>query len=325
MTDQRPLRVHFLYLTDTVASERLYSSELRAALSQQGVRFVDDWRAADVVHLFEVNVLTADALSAFRFPTLVRIIRSDTPLVVSTDDLYFTGDPSLTARPRLYPVNHHLQRWLFRRCDAVVAISESVRSRLAPLLPSTPVHVVHHGVAGRYFAETQLAEEPYVLHVSLASKRKNPDAVAAVAEQFDGRVVVAGGGWDEHVDADRPGVEIPGYVPEEELPGLYAAASVFYFPTRHEGFGLPLLEAMAARTAVVSTDVYSVPEVTGGAAVLHPPDDIDAHLDSIRALVDDDGRRRELGQCGRERAQEFTWEQTATETAAVYEAVLNGS
>lgn len=312
-------------LTDTVASEHMYGRRLRDAMADRSVEFVDDWRDADVAHLFEVNFFTRAALTAMRFPELYRLLRSDVPVVVSTDDLYFTGDPSLTSRPALYRVNNRAQRWLLARCDAVIAISESVREAIAPAVPDTDVHVVHHGVDERYYAAPDEASDPFVLHVSLASPRKNPPAIAEVAERLDARFVVAGGGWDEEIpeSARGDGVEVPGYVPTDELLDHYGRAGAFYFPTLHEGFGLPVLEAMAARTAVVSSDVYSVPEVAGDAAVLHDPGDVDTHLASLRELLDDHERRERLAATARERSRAFTWAESAAETESVYRSVVD--
>jgi len=318
-----PLCVNFFTLTPGGGSEHIYLAELRDALTDRNVEPVDDWREADVVHLFEVNALTGETIRAFEFPTLLRIIRSDTPLVVSTDDLYFSGDPQLTVHPRLYPLNHRLQRALFEQADAIIALSESVRGRLAEHVTNTPIHVVHHGVDDAYRDAYTEPDEPFVLHVSLAAPRKNPEAVVEVARRLDSRMVVAGSGWDERILDDAENVALPGFVPEAELIDLYHRAPVFYFPTRHEGFGLPVLEAMAASTAVVTSDVYSVPEVAGGAASLHDPHDIDAHVDAIERLLADTEERRTLADRAFERAQEFTWEESAVETIDVYRGVLS--
>jgi glycosyltransferase involved in cell wall biosynthesis len=319
MTDS--LRVKFFTLTPGGGSEHIYLDALRDALTDQGVEPVEDWREADVVHLFEVNALTGDTLRAFEFPTLLRILRSDTPLVISTDDLYFSGDPDLTVHPRLYPLNHRLQRALFERADAIIAISRSVEQRLATHVTNTAIHVVHHGVDDAYRDAYTDPAEPFVLHVSLAAPRKNPEAVAEVARRLDGRMVVAGGGWDERLPDDA---ETPGFVPEGDLIDLYHRAPVFYFPTRHEGFGLPVLEAMAASTAVVSSDVYSVPEVAGDAAVLEDPEDVDAHVAALERLLDNESERRRLAERAHDRAGGFTWAEAARGTRTVYRRALGG-
>ncbi|MUV88591.1 glycosyltransferase [Halapricum sp. CBA1109] len=319
-----PLSVYFFTLTDTTASEHMYMSSLRDALVERGVTPVDDWREADIVHLFEVNFYSRAALSEFEYPKLLRILRSDVPVVVSTDDLFFLDRPELTARPRLYPVNNYTQRWLFDQCDHIIAISGSVADALRAEFPAEKISVIHHGVDDRYRddGDDSGEETPFMLHVSLAAKRKNPAAIAEVAQRVDHRFVIAGSGWDEHVPSTpaTENVEIAGYVPEEELVDLYKRAAIFYFPTLHEGFGLPVLEAMAAGCAVVTSDVYSVPEVAGDAAVRCDPTDVDAHVEAIEQLFGSD-RRRELAADARDRASEFRWEQSAEETERVYSRV----
>lgn len=320
-----PLRVYPLTLTHRGrASEHVYAGELGERLRCRGVRLVDDPGTADVVHLFEVNAFTRESLRAFRYPAVLRLLYGPTPVVVSTDDLYFTGRPALTERPTLYPLNHRVQRWLFERVDAVVAISESVRENIGAHV-STQIDVVHHGVDERYRVGPGGPDpDPFVLHVSLASRRKNPEAIREVARRTDEPFVVAGSGWAEYIP-ETPAydnVELRGYVPEAELVDLYERAAVFYFPTRHEGFGLPILEAMAAGCAVVTTDVYAVPEVVGDAGILCDPDDVDDHLHGIQSLLEEGDRRRRVAGAARERAKQFTWERAAAETEAVYRSVV---
>jgi len=320
------LRTHAFTLTDDeVASEQVYAGELGTALQECGVKFVEAWREADVVHSFEVNFLTGDAIRSFRYPTLLRIIRSDTPLVISTDDLYFTGDPNLTVHPELYRLNHYAQRWLFWYADAIIAITDSVAENLAPYVSKDKLHVVHHGIDDRYRVDEVNDSAPFVLHVSLAAPRKNPQAVIETARQLDAPMKIAGSGWNERIPStpEFDNVETLGYVPEDELVDLYHRASVFYFPTLHEGFGLPVLEAMAAGCAVVTSNVYSVPEVAGDAALLLDPDDITAHADTIRDLLSDDELRHALAERAIARASEFSWDRAAAETEIVYRSVLN--
>jgi len=319
------LRIHFFTLTDTHASEHVYMASLRDALTERDIVPVDDWYEADIVHLFEVNFYSRAALEEFEYPKLFRILRSDTPVIVSTDDLYFIDRPELTARPSLYPVNHRTQRWLFSQCDAIVAISESVRETLTEYLDPRFVDVVRHGIEDQYRSDVSTDGEPFVLHVSIAAKRKNPSAIVELAQKINSRFVVVGSGWDEHFDGipNTDNVDVRGYVPEDDLVKLYHDADVFYFPTLHEGFGLPVLEAMAAGCAVVTSDVYSVPEVAGDAAILHDPNDVSAHVDVVRYLLNDEDERRAWGKKARDRAMEFTWKKAAEETKSVYRSVLS--
>lgn len=322
MTD--PLRVHFFTLTDVTGSEHIYLASLRDALTDGAVVAVDDWREADVVHCFEVNFFTEATIRAFEFPTLVRMLYSSTPVVISTDDLYFIDEPGLTVHPALYRPNHYAQRWLFGQADGIIALSESVRTALSRSLAAEKIQVVHHGVAEEYRVSAVGDREPFVFHVSLASPRKNPEAVLETARNLDCPFRIAGSGWDERIPSTPAfdNVETLGYVPESELVDLYKRAAVFYFPTLHEGFGLPILEAMAAGCAVVTSDVYSVPEVTGDAAVLCPPDDAQMHARTVTELLETDRKRRELAERAIDRAGTFTWEKSATKTEAVYRSVL---
>lgn len=322
---ERPLRVHFFFLTDVVSSEHIYAQELQDALLERGLEMVDDWREADVVHLFEVNFFTSAAISSFTFPTLLKVLRSDVPVVVSLDDLYFIDRPDFTAHPRLYPFNKYAQRWLLNQVDGTIAISNSVKRTLSTATDPDKIRTVHHGVREAYFPDgSRPTDEGYVFHVSMASKRKNPEAIVGLADRLDEPFLIAGSGWEEYIPGrlTRDNVELLGYVSEEELIDLYQGASVFYFPTYHEGFGLPVLEAMAAETAVVTSDVYSVPEVTGEAAILCRPDDVATHLSHIERLLADDDERHELARRARERAKSFTWDKAARKTEQIYGELL---
>lgn len=323
MTSHDPFRVHFFTLTDTRASEHVYMGELKDALTERDVEAVEDWREADVVHLFEVNFYTRAAISQFQYPKLLRVLNADVPVVVSTDDLFFIDEPEITAKPGLYHLNQITQRWLFGQADAIIAISESVQSALEDHVGRAKLSVVHHGVTEEYYTDREPENPPFVFHVSIASERKNPEAIVETAQRLDAPFVVAGGGWEEHFeDADDvDNVDVRGYVPESELIELYKDAAVFYFPTLHEGFGLPLLEAMAANTAVVTSDAYAVPEVVGDAAITRDAEAVDAHVASIRGLLESDRRRQDLATQARDRARAFTWDRAAEETTRVYSDV----
>jgi glycosyltransferase involved in cell wall biosynthesis len=114
-----------------------------------------------------------------------------------------------------------------------------------------------------------------------------------------------------------------GRVPEDEKAALYSAATAFVWPSRYEGFGLPPLEAMACGTPVICADASSVPEVTGNAALLVRPDDLESLVSAIDRVLDDAALRDKLREKGLRRAAELTWEKTARETLDVYRRVLD--
>jgi len=116
-----------------------------------------------------------------------------------------------------------------------------------------------------------------------------------------------------------------GFVPEEDLPALYSAASVFVFPSLYEGFGLPPLEAMACGTPVVASNTSSLPEVIGDAGVLVNPFSIDEIISAMRSVLKSKSRQREMSCRGVERARRFSWEETARKTLKVYRQVREGN
>ncbi|MBI4787811.1 MAG: glycosyltransferase family 4 protein [Chloroflexi bacterium] len=112
-----------------------------------------------------------------------------------------------------------------------------------------------------------------------------------------------------------------GYVPQPDLPALYSAAELFVYPSLYEGFGLPVLEAMACGAPLVTSNVSSMPEVAGDAGLLVEPSDVDALSNAMQRVLTDRALRDTLGSKGQARAQTFSWERTARETLAVYRHV----
>jgi glycosyltransferase involved in cell wall biosynthesis len=169
----------------------------------------------------------------------------------------------------------------------------------------------------------EMAARPYVL--ALASGKAHKDlgtlmrAWTDVAQRFpDVRLLLVGEvrpGAAPHGDSR---VVLTGRVADEELRALYAGAQAFVFPSCHEGFGLPPLEAMAFGTPVVCAAAASLPEVTGEAALLFPAGDAYALAESLASVLSDAGLRERLSQLGRRRAAEFTWARTAALTVAAY-------
>jgi glycosyltransferase involved in cell wall biosynthesis len=208
---------------------------------------------------------------------------------------------------------------LARRALHVVTVSEFSRRELAELLQLAPerLTVVPGGVDPAFtpaadpepVRRAYRLDRPYVLCVASQTARKNLSALVPLAREIE--VVVAGGhrpqfAREEGLDSLRH----LGAVPDALLPGLYAGAEAFVLPSLYEGFGLPLLEAMACGTPVVCSDTTALPETAGGAARLAAPEEVAA---AAHALLGDEAERKRLGTQGRERAASFTWDRTARE------------
>jgi glycosyltransferase involved in cell wall biosynthesis len=241
----------------------------------------------------------------------------------------------------------HVLPAMMRRLDRVIAVSESTRrdladfarvpaartcvihngadlSRFTPDLPDTAIAEMRRslGVDGPYLLYTARLEHPGKNHVRLLTAF----AELRRARDLPLRLVFAGGRWNgaEAIDAQIAALGLAdvvsclGFVPDALLPPLYAGAEAFVFPSLFEGFGIPLLEAMAAGTPVCAADTSSIPEVVGDAGLLFDPTDPAAIAATLSRLLADRDLRARLVQRGLERARGFTWDRAA---AAVLEAL----
>lgn len=230
-----------------------------------------------------------------------------------------------------------------RRSDMVISVSESTKQDILRLVSTADekVAVVHLGVEQRFRpvqSTEQLAtvrekygiQRDFVLFVGLIEPRKN---VAALVEAYHNAclsgcydLVLAGSlGW-EYSDllkrvTDSPvrhRIHVPGYIPDADLPALYSAASVFVYPSFYEGFGLPVLEAMACGTPVITSAISSLPELVGDAGILVNPSDLPSLTTALRQLTENAALRQKMSERGLQRAKLFTWQATAAKTLEVY-------
>lgn len=223
-----------------------------------------------------------------------------------------------------------------RRATALACISECTRRDLmavCPDLPADKIHVVPLGVerfSPGAVSASRVAEvrdrygldRPYIFYAGSLSPRKNMArgirAFARLADKIPHDLVVtAGKSWrDREVEAEvdrcrlRGRFRRLGAVPQGDMPALYAGADVFFFPSLYEGFGLPVLEAMAVGCPVVASNSSSIPEAAGDAAWLVDPLDESAMAGALLAVLTDPRRADELRAAGRRRAEECTWDRT---------------
>ncbi len=220
------------------------------------------------------------------------------------------------------------------RADAIIAVSQFTADQVQELLgvERQRIHVVPHGVRPLALP-LGVARERTILCVGALQLRKNTLGVLRAFERMpkDWRLILAGsqGYGYEHVigpaiesSARRAEIELTGWVDDDALAKLYARASIFAFPSRDEGFGIPVLEAMAAGVPVLASNTSSLPEVCGGAALLVDPGSVDAIADGLSTMIGDETLRSDLIARGRRRAAEFTWERCARSTWQVYRSLL---
>jgi glycosyltransferase involved in cell wall biosynthesis len=237
---------------------------------------------------------------------------TDVPTVLTVHDLAILRAPEAFPRwHRLYG-RFGLERVL-RAADAIVAVSDFSRAETVELagVPAERVRVVPHGVDPVFTPAGPRAEGDYVLAVATLEPRKNLARAVDAARQAGVELRVVGArGWG--------GVDVEGWlgeIPDAELAALYRGARCLLYPSLYEGFGLPVLEAMACGTPVVTSSATAMEEVAGGAAVLVDPLDVAA----IAAGIEEAQRRREeLVPAGIARAGEFTWQRAADSVVALW-------
>jgi glycosyltransferase involved in cell wall biosynthesis len=266
--------------------------------------------------------------------------------VVTFHDMTFLLYPQLHTRVKriIFPLFIRISA---RQAAALIAVSESTRQDSIRLL-NLPAHKIHSiplgaGKEFRRITDALLLEEvrrkyklpsEFILYTGLVEPRKNLTMLIRAYANLVNRgirealVIVGRFGWmsDEiFAQVERAGlgnkVVFTGYIEQEDLPPIYNLASIFVYPTLYEGFGLPVLEAMACGTAVITSAVSSLPEIVAEAGVLLPPGDEEALSNAIYHLVSDPAGRKQLADSGLARAKQFTWQNTAMETHKVYQLV----
>ncbi len=239
---------------------------------------------------------------------------------------------------------NYLYRILDRKADALHTSSTFSAERLTHFWPSLRdrLHVVPHGTPARFFTPPSqegmeavrrmgLTPGQFVLLPCGLDHRKNGDLVLAVWEKLHREmpglclIATSNASDPDYVERARKlgdSILLPGHVTDDVMCALYHAAAVVWFPSRYEGFGLPVLEAMACGAVVITSNCTALPEVAGDAAILLSPDDMDAHLEALRAFASGKAQTAELREKGRARAQQYTWANSARQMKSLFEALV---
>jgi len=273
-------------------------------------------------------------------------IRARKRVVTIHDVFHVTQYSTLSKVKKLYA--RLLMQMALLLSDKVITVSEFSRDEILRYftVEHSKMSVIKNGVRQspnwkepEYIRNRYQLPEHYILFVGNVKPHKNIRGLLeayllleeAAREKF--KVVVIGKiegfrtgdqrllNWIKEEPMLRDRVVFTGFVPEDEIDSLYRYASLFVFPSLYEGFGLPILEAMACGTPVLTSKVSCMPEVTGGNAVLVNPNKTSDITVGIQTLLKDNSLYRKLSESGKKWAQNFTWEKTARETIGVFEKV----
>jgi glycosyltransferase involved in cell wall biosynthesis len=274
-------------------------------------------------------------------------LRAPCPIVITLHDM------SLFVHARLHPLKSQLfVRPIIpvaaRHAAAIITVSQHAKCEIVNGLQIAPdkVHVIHEAAAPQYHTITDSAElnrvrqryhlhKPFVLYVGTIEPRKNlTRLVTAFAQarrqQPDLELILVGQlGWKyasllKAIEDLKLGhaVRRLGYVPDEDLPALYTLARLLAFPSLYEGFGLPVVEAMACGTPVLTSNGSSLAEIAANASYLIDPLDVDDIARGLVRLATDDELHARLRAVGLARSAQFSWQRAAEETVRVYDAVV---
>ena len=302
--------------------------------------------------LWEQTVLPVaaarDRLDVLHCPVLIRPALCPVPAVITAHDLIFLRYPDRFPRlKRLYLTA--LAGQSLRRTRHIIAVSESTRRDIVQLLgvPERRITVVPNGLDHAHFYPRPAAEvaafrqahalpERMILYLGTLEPRKNLPlllrAYAAARDDLGGARLVIGGakGWfyeeifrvarDLGLDRGPAAVHFAGYVPDADLPLWYNSAAAFVYPSLYEGFGLPVLEALACGVPVIAAQSSALPEVVGAAGLLIDPHSEAALATALRAVLGQPALAAQLAAAGPPQAAGYSWATTAAATLAVYRA-----
>lgn len=304
----------------------------------------------DVIHIPHLGGASSPSL-LFIFNKLkgklVVTLHGVAPLVVPSK-IYYGGRAFI---PKMFTyLNIAKWRLIFRKkIDRMIAVSNSEKRNIITTLciPEDKIEVIYHGVDHNFFRPLDKIDEvkntlnkkyrignnPFIFHVSSYQPKKN---VLALIKAFHGlrnelkeyKLVLAGKHFGQvrnfvrKLNLERR-VIFTGFLSDNDLPKFYNAAEVFAFPSFHESFGMPILEAMACGCPVITSNVFSMPEIAGDAALLVNPYSVEDITNALYSVLTDEHLRRELRRKGLKRAKHFSWRKCAQEHLKIYKELCN--
>ncbi len=326
-----PAAKNFRHMPASLDEKWLYRTWYRARIPLHVQRFTGD---IDLFHSPD-----------FVLPPVAKNI----PTLLTVHDLSFHHFPH-HYEPSLVNYLNKVVPWSVKRATHILADSAATKRDLESVwgVSGDKISVLHSGVGREFQPVTDdaqltavrqkygLGNTPYLLTVGTVQPRKNytmlVEAFAKIAADWPHNLAIAGGkGWladdfyaaiEQHSLQNR--VKVLGFVDDADLPALYSNATLFVFPSLYEGFGLPILEAMACGVPVISADNSSLPEVVGDAGVMLAADDPAVWADTIHRLLLNAGHRANMVARGAIHAHHFTWKTSARQLRDIYKRLLAG-
>lgn len=236
-----------------------------------------------------------------------------------------------TSHPNIVAAQKRRLAWVKKDCDKIIAVSKSTKRDIVEILhiPENKIEVIYEATTMKKGA-VKKPSRPYILAVGTQEPRKNIGRLIQAFQRLKNKdidlVVVGKYGWGHNnLKFEIKNLKMLGYVSDGELANLYTNASVFVYPSLYEGFGIPILEAFNCDCPVITSDVSSLPEVGGKAAIYVDPLSISDIAEKIEWLLSLNSiKKSEIITAGRLQAQSFSWEKAARETSKVYEEVNYG-
>lgn len=324
--------------SERILKERIPNTKVvQNSLLPYGV-YVELWNLFPKFGLEQVFDVKADISHFFNF---VIPPKASGMTINTVHDLVYLNYPETMEKRNYRRLKLHLERSC-READVIITVSQTVKREMIEQmgLPGAKIRVVYNGVdQSRFFPGAgRLASMPehYFLYLGTLEPRKNLtgllEAYRIGKQKFGDCKLVLGGarGW-EYDEIFRKVKEyrleedviFPGYLPAEQLSGLYAGAQAFVFPSLYEGFGIPPLEAMACGTPVITSKCSSLPEVAGDAAVLADPCNPEELAAAMEQILTDSALRKSCISRGLERVKRFTWEKAADGIYGIYKELGN--
>jgi glycosyltransferase involved in cell wall biosynthesis len=289
----------------------------------------------------------------FHYPNFDFPLAVNFDSVITIHDLTYIKHRNLYKRGRLLKnlYTDFVMRWGLQKVKKIIVVSNSTKHDLVDIfrIPENKIEVIYEAFPDNFTSinktkttskySTLFNGEPIFLFIGERRPHKNLVRLIEAFYRFKSRVsqnyklVIAGKLYSNYSEPEalvnklklEKDVVFLGYVPDEDLPALYQRADCFVFPSIYEGFGIPILEAMACGTPVITSSVSAMPEVAGGAALNVDPYNVDDMVNAMNKICFDHTLRMRMVEQGYKRATEFSWGNAAEQTLRLYHSILTGN